>query len=86
MSEKKKETINMQRNPNIPTLFADNLFIQGRSDGFFLLSFSAELPEGHVEQARVMALKEKLLPMIDVLCSMADHYPKKPKSKEKPKK
>jgi len=83
MSEKKREAIKMPRNHNLPTLFVDNLFIQGRRDGVFLLSFTAELPEGNAEQTRVMALKEKLLPMIDVLCSMTDHYPEKPKAKPK---
>lgn len=79
-----KDTIKTFQTLTLPTLFADHLLLARREDNLFLLRFAAELPEGLTEQARLIINKERLVAMIDILCSTAEYYPSKTKAGQKP--
>jgi hypothetical protein len=82
MSEQ-KDTIKTFQNLALPTLFVDHLLLGRREDNLFLLRFAAELPEGLMEQTRVIVNKERLIAMIDILCYTAEYYPSKSKPGQK---
>ena len=78
-----KKVVGIHTNENLPTLFADTLTVNTRSDGFSLIRFTANLPEGLTEQARIMIPPESLKKMLDVLCSHSNYYPVKSKPRKK---
>ena len=57
------------------TLYSDHLHINARNDGMYLLRFLVELPEGLVEQTRLMVSRDRLKTMLDVTCRYIEHYP-----------
>lgn len=61
----------------VRTLFADHLHVSIRGDHMVLLRFMSYLPEGSVEEARVMIQLDNLPEMLDQLCAKVNHYPKK---------
>ena len=78
---KKKKTLKLRLNENLPTVFVDNLVIATRSDGLNFLRFATALPEGLKEEARMLIPTESLKRMLDVLCKQCDYFPVKPKPK-----
>ncbi|NOY69125.1 MAG: hypothetical protein GXP53_06485 [Deltaproteobacteria bacterium] len=68
--------------PTPPSLWADNFQLGTREDGICMLRCLAVIPEGLVEQARIMTSRQHLVGLIDVLCSSLDYYPKKKKTKK----
>jgi hypothetical protein len=78
------------KNNNLTTLYVDNAQILSRKDGMYFIRYTANLPEGEVEQARLMTDKENLHDLLDTMCLDANYYPKKPmarikrKSQDKP--
>jgi hypothetical protein len=61
------------------TLFVDNLAVHTRKDGMYFLRFTASLPEGNVEQCRLLINKVNFLKIIDTLCHTTKYYPEEPK-------
>jgi hypothetical protein len=70
-------------NQNLPTLFADNLTMTTREDGFALLRFYVSLPEGFTEQGRFMVHQTRLEAMMDLMSSLSNYYPVKAKPNKK---
>lgn len=73
-------------NPNIATLFADNLSVTTRSDTLHLVRFMALLPERKEEQVRLMIPDPSLKAMLDALCQHCNYYPAKPQATRKKRK
>ena len=80
---KKESIVPTVDNPNIATLFADNLAVTTRSDALHLVRFLAFLPEGQQEQARLMIPAPRLKAMLDALCQHCNYYPAKPQATKK---
>ncbi len=78
-----EEIVELILNNNLPVVTSDNLSFYLRADDVCLLRLSTQLPEGLLEQARIMINKERLIDMIDVICSNINYYPVKPKAKKK---
>ena len=68
-------------NDNLKPVFIDGLAAYGRKDGIHFLRFFSRVPEGMVEQARMIVQISHLKKMITVLCEHCDYYPKKPGEK-----
>ena len=88
MSEDKdKKVVELHVNEALPTVFVDNLQAMKRADGMYLVRFATAFPEGLREQARVMIPERAFVQMLDVLCKLSGHFPKKRKAtaKAKPK-
>jgi len=65
-----------------PTLFCDSMSVHVRSDGNVLIRWFVGLPEGQVEQCKIMTNKEHIKKIIEALCKVADHYPTKEEVKK----
>lgn len=81
--EKKTKSTDILCNPKLPVLFVDNLNVGRRGDGVYLLRLLSELPEGLVEQGKIVITENRLKVMIDLICLQANYYPVKPKSDSK---
>ena len=74
------KTIN---NNNLLTPFVDDVQIYSRKDGMWFIRYTAFLPEGKSEQARLMTDDKLLHEILDTMCSEANYYPQKPKKNKK---
>jgi len=73
--EKKEKAVPFMLNPLLPVVHFDHLTITARGDGLQFLRLSTALPEGIVEQARLLVQDARLRRMIDVLCRHCNYYP-----------
>lgn len=64
-------------NPKLPSLWIDLLEPSIRSDGICLIRFATSLPEGDIEQARIMTSEDALKNFVSIVCNAMDFYPKK---------
>ncbi|MCX7047155.1 MAG: hypothetical protein NTX50_16915 [Candidatus Sumerlaeota bacterium] len=74
--EKKEATANIIPNHLLPSIAVDQVMLGRRSDGMSLLRMYSTLPEGMVEQARIMIQQSRMKPMIDALCKHSNYYPR----------
>ena len=72
-------------NNNLPILYVDDVDTRRREDGVNYLSFTTNLPNQIVEQARLMIDDEHLRIIMDYLCNSSNYFPKKPPKKRAPK-
>jgi ribosomal protein L20 len=75
MSQKTKKTL--ITNPNLPNLWVDSIETSFREDGLCLLRFSTNLPEGNVEQCRILVNNKLLKNFIDLNSKKVDKSDKK---------
>lgn len=68
-------------NPNLNSIWVDNLNIGVREDNICFIRFLTSLPEGIFEQSRIMTSKEHLKKFIDALCYTSKYYPTKKEKK-----
>lgn len=80
-TEGKNLQVKLHFNPQLNTLWTDALNIGITENNQCLLRFMSSLPEGILEQARVMTTKDNLMKFIDILCSSLDYYPTKVEKK-----
>lgn len=88
-----QNSIKIIDNDSLATLFVDHIAVSRRNDDLFLISFSAELPKGLIEQARFMTTKAALFRMRDTCTRALDaivltpdnNQKRKPKKKTAPK-
>ena len=82
MTEQKENKIKMVElnvDPNLKTIWVDNIYIAKRSDGVSLIRLSTSLPEGLFEQVRFITSDKALKNIVDIICSNIDYYPNKNK-------
>jgi len=79
--EKRKEGPSLIINHNLPTIWADNFHISIREDKLCFFRVEAQLPEGLVEQARIMLGFEHFKKFLDVGCKTSGYYPEKEQKK-----
>ncbi len=72
---KKDKAVQITARTDVPTIWVDNLNIGIRGDDICLLRFTTALPEGLVEQVKIMTSRERLRNFIDLLCSTIGYYP-----------
>ena len=72
-------------NNNLPILYVDDVDTRHREDEMNYLSFTTNLPDQIVEQARLMIDDEHLHIIMDYLCNSSNYFPKKPRKKRSPK-
>ena len=87
MSDKKdtqKQTVQLVLDPNLKTVWIDNIFMAKRLDGVSLIRLSTHLPEGMFEQLRFMASEQSLKNLVDVICTNLNYYPDEKSIKENP--
>lgn len=66
-----------QINNNLAPTWVDYIETMGREDGIFFLRFATIMPEGLVEQARIITDTEVLKQFVDSVCSGMDYYPER---------
>ena len=64
-------------NNNLTTLFVDDVYVHPRKDGIYYMRYTTFLPDGDVEQARLITDEEHFQVLIDTMCAAANYYPKK---------
>lgn len=64
-------------NNSLPILYIDGVRVASRTDGMFLIRLTTDVPDGHVEQIRVMIDSNHLKRIIDSMCRASSYYPKK---------
>ena len=69
-------------NPKLPPIWIDIMDPSIRTDGICLIRLATTLPEGAVEQARIITNEDTLKEFIETVCSAVDYYPKKAKKKK----
>jgi hypothetical protein len=74
MSEE-KEPVKFIANERLPSIWVDNIKVAKRSDNICALSFYANMPSGHVEQARMFASCDHLKEFLNIMCSSLDYFP-----------
>jgi hypothetical protein len=77
--KEKKALAGIIVNNALSTVFVDNLTVSTRSDGMNLVRFTAALPEGFKEEARLVIPTENLKRMLEVLCEQCNYFPTKKK-------
>jgi hypothetical protein len=65
-------------NANSPTSYTDGFNLAVDKDGMVLMQFVSVTPDAVIENHRTIMSKTKVTKLIDSLCSIVDHYPKKP--------
>ena len=83
MQTKKPVARQLQTNDSLPILYVDGIDIRHRRDGLNLVKLTTSIPEGKIEQARLMIDDKRLRKIIDTLCLASDYYPNKASPKEK---
>lgn len=84
MPEPKKQTPEtLFANPALQTLFSDRIMITRRNDDMVLFRFMSQVPEMHIEQARLVMTAEHARQVIDILTRLMEHYPQKPPAADK---
>ena len=73
-------------NRYLPSYFVDAFRVSARKDDIAVLSFYSDLPNGIVEQTRVITPVDRLKALVDLICRQIDYYPEKDEKKEMPKK
>lgn len=71
------QNIELHTDPNLKTIWVDNLFLAKRLDGISCVRLSANLPEGSYEQVRFMTSEQHLKEFINLLCLNLDYFPDK---------
>lgn len=87
MSDKKdtqQQTVQLVLDPNLKTIWIDNIFMAKRLDGVSIIRLSTHLPEGMFEQLRFMASEQSLKNFVDVICANLKYYPNPKSIKENP--
>ncbi|MCF8044474.1 MAG: hypothetical protein K9J83_01340 [Desulfarculaceae bacterium] len=69
------EALNIQINNDLPPTWVDYIVPMAREDGIFFLRFATIMPEGLVEQARIITDNEVMKQFVDSICSAMDYYP-----------
>ena len=72
---KKPDALEVRLNPDLNPIWVDNFTVAMRDDSLALMRFSANLPEGSVEQTQMMTSKEHLKKIVDLLCASLNYYP-----------
>ncbi|WP_300464237.1 hypothetical protein [Desulfobacula sp.] len=80
-NDQKEEVQELIINPKLPPIWIDLIDPSIRTDGISLIRFATTLPEGTIEQARIITNEDVLKEFVDNICFALDHYPKKPKGK-----
>lgn len=70
---------------NTPTSFTDQVLLAIATDGFVLMRFFSAVPDLTIENHRTVLKPDVAKSLIDTLCNLTGHYPKKPR-KPTPKK
>jgi len=78
-----EETKETYINNDLPILYVDDVDARRREDGMNYLSFTTNLPDRFLEQARCMIDDEHLQRIINYLCLTADYFPKRPRKGKK---
>ena len=68
-------------NDSLPVLHIDKGYVSYRDDKIVFINLVASLPNGDVEQARMMIHEDDLQDLIDSMCTAIEYYPEKPSSK-----
>jgi len=85
VSDKKntqKQTVQLILDPNLKTVWVDNIFMAKRLDGVSLIRLSTHLPEGMFEQLRFMASEQSLKNFVNAICANLEYYPNEKDIKE----
>ena len=77
----KKPLPDFQSNDSLPVLHIDNVFISYRDDNIVFLNLTTGLPDGNIEQARIMIRDDDLKDVISDICKVIKYYPEKPSGK-----
>lgn len=75
--EDKKITKPLLSKTSLSTVWIDHIIVNLRNDEHVLLRILSDLPEGAMEEARLMTDKEKIKRIIRDLCVGLDYYPSK---------
>ncbi len=84
-TKKNSDTLDVIANNNLTTLFVDDVYVHPRKDGIYYIRYTTFLPEGDVEQARLITDEVHFQDIINTLCAAANYYPKKPINKKQKK-
>lgn len=79
-NSKTEKELRIRQNNSLPSIWIDHLLLATREDGICAMSFSTNLPTGHVEQTRMMTSTQRLKEMIEQMCTTLDYYPVKEKT------
>ena len=77
MPTDKESKIKKIPNDNLSVLYVDDMEFQHRADGFNYLVFTINLPDGDLEQTRLMIDDKHLYRIIEYLCFETDYFPEK---------
>lgn len=77
-----QKTVDLVLDPNLKTVWIDNIFMANRLDGVSIVRLSTHLPEGMYEQLRFMASEQSLKNFVDVICTNLKYYPDEKSIKE----
>lgn len=72
----------LKLNDSLPTLYVDAVVLYHREDKFNFLRCISTLPEGNLEQARLMIDDAHFRSILDYLCKISGYYPNPDKNKE----
>ena len=67
----------IKSNDSLPLLYVDGISTNKRQDGVYLIKFLASLPDGLIEQVRLMVHDKAVRMIIDNLCKNSGYYPDK---------
>lgn len=70
--------------PSKPPLWVDSVTMAVRDDNICLLDFSAKLPEGRYEQAKIITTSNHLKKIVGLICNALDYYPEKTNKQSEP--
>jgi len=86
VSDKKidqNQTVQLVLDPNLKTVWIDNIYMAKRLDGVSIVRLSTHLPEGMFEQLRFMASEQSLKNFVDIICTTLNYYPDEKSIEEK---
>lgn len=84
---KKKEAQDVQQavelhlNPSLAPIWIDNINVGIREDNLLLIRFLANMPEGVIEQSKIMTSNDAVKRFINILCDAVNYYPEFPNKK-----
>lgn len=85
-NEKKEQVSEILISSETNILWVDSLDISTRSDGLVLIRLVANLPEGMIEQSKVITTQINLKKTITNICEILNYYPEPLKiSNDEPK-
>ncbi len=80
--EKKEQVSEIIIKTDTTLIWVDALDPAKRSDGLVLIRLVANLPEGLIEQAKIITTQDHLKNSINNICRILDYYPESPKADE----